>query len=254
MRGALLIHGLTETPACVGPLKDRLEEAGFVTLAPCLAGHGGTIDDLARSTWQEWYASVQAAYELLRRAADAISVVGISLGALLCLKLALEDGIDLRALALLATPLTVRPVIRLALPFVRSAPLRYVLRAVPKDYSKSAADPWGRKFYREHSLKRIPIAAVSQIAELQHHLIPQLRHITKPILIVHAQHDLVAPPENMELLRRSVGSSIVETLELTKSRHVVTLDVERELIAERVIRFFRNVGDEPSALAERPGE
>jgi esterase/lipase len=35
-----------------------------------------------------------------------------------------------------------------------------------------------------------------------------------------------------------VGSAIVETLILTRSRHVITLDVEKEMAADAIVRFF----------------
>src|SRR5688572_7729976 len=56
-RAALCLHGFTGTPFEVRPLAEALAAQGYTTLAPVLAGHGGTVDDLAGTTHADWLAS-----------------------------------------------------------------------------------------------------------------------------------------------------------------------------------------------------
>ena len=238
-KGCLVVHGLSGTPATVAILQDKLLAAGFRVAAPCLAGHGGSVEELGRVAWREWYETVRVAFAALRREVDRVYFAGISLGALLGLRLALDEGWGVRALALLATPLRLPWIQRLAVPAVRYTPLSWVVRTIPKDLKKSVGDPEGRRRYEELSLPAIPVRAVYEIVALQRELARNLRRVTNPMLILHGRRDLVAPPSNVELVRRSVGSDVVETAIFPRSRHVLTMDVEKEAVAQATVDFFK---------------
>ena len=61
--GVLLIHGLTGTPNEMRIIAKGLNKAGFTVMAMQLAGHCGTEEDLCKTCWQDWYASVAEAAE-----------------------------------------------------------------------------------------------------------------------------------------------------------------------------------------------
>ena len=52
-RGVLCLHGITGTPFEVRPLAEALGRRGCTVMAPMLAGHGGTLRDLAGSGWPD---------------------------------------------------------------------------------------------------------------------------------------------------------------------------------------------------------
>ncbi len=237
--GCLVLHGLTGTPATVASLQEALLAADFRVAAPCLAGHGGSVDDLDRSTCDEWYRSVRTAFETLRRETDRVFCAGISLGALLSLKLALDEGWGVRALALLATPMRLGFFARIATGLVRHTPLHALVRTVSKNYDQSVSTPEGRELYRQFSLPRIPAHAVFEISDLQREIAANLGRITNPLLLLHAAHDRVAPRSNVAIVERGVASDIVETEIFPRSKHVLTMDVEQTLVAERVVDFFK---------------
>ncbi len=238
MRGCIVVHGLTGTPACVQVVSDKLEQAGFEVKAPCLAGHGGTIADLAQVSWQDWYATVKKAYFDLKNSCELIYYTGISLGALLGLKLALERGSEIRALALMGTPLQLAPLEQILVPTVKYSPLRYLITSVKKDYQRSVADPQGRKFYQENSLARIPAQAVFTLCDLQKHLLLEINKVSNPILLLHGAHDSVAPLVNVDLAKQEIGSNDLETVILDKSKHVLTLDYQKNIATQKILDFF----------------
>jgi esterase/lipase len=55
-RGVLCLHGFTGTPFEVRPLAEALAGRGFTVIAPVLAGHCGTVADLACTRWPDWLA------------------------------------------------------------------------------------------------------------------------------------------------------------------------------------------------------
>jgi carboxylesterase len=239
MDGCLIIHGLTGTPATVASLKESLMRAGYRVAVPCLAGHGMRVEDLADSTWREWYETVRISFDSLRREVGRVYCAGISLGALLSLKLALDEGWGVRALALLATPLRLSFLEAMAVPLVRYTPLRWLIKSVPKDMEKSVADPDGRVVYAQQSLPAIPTRAVFEISDLQRDIESGLGKIANPILMLHGAGDKVAPKKNIDLVRHGVKSDIVEVAIFPRSRHVITLDYDKDEVARTTVEFFK---------------
>ena len=237
--GSLVIHGLTGTPATLASITQPLISSGFRVVAPCLAGHGGTLEDLARSTWPEWYETVRIAYSELRREVDRVFFVGLSMGTLLGLKLAMDEGWGVRALALIGTPLHLGLKARLAIPLVRYSPMRWIMRSVPKNFEDSVCDPQGRMLYQQLSLPAIPVRAAFELADLARIVRADLGRVSNPLLLIHGHHDRVCPPSNVDLLRQRIASDVVETAILTRSSHVVSMDYEKDAAACTTIDFFR---------------
>lgn len=92
--GILLIHGLTGTPNEVRGIARQFNQAGYSVYGVQLAGHCGDIDDLIKTNWQDWYASVCTAARALRQETTQIFVAGLSMGALLALKYASEHHVN----------------------------------------------------------------------------------------------------------------------------------------------------------------
>ncbi|HEY4956214.1 MAG TPA: alpha/beta fold hydrolase, partial [Caldimonas sp.] len=101
--GVLLVHGLTGTPTEMRFVARGLHDAGFTVNAVQLAGHCGSADDLLATGWRDWYRSVEAAALELRAQVDHLFVAGLSMGALLALKLAVERPGDVAGVGLYGT-------------------------------------------------------------------------------------------------------------------------------------------------------
>ncbi len=240
MDGCLIIHGLTGSPATVASLRDAFIKAGYSVSVPCLAGHGYSVDELARTTRKEWYHTVRIAFDAMRREVDRVFCAGISLGSLLAMRLAMDEGWGVRALALLSTPLKLSFFESSAVRMVRYTPLRWLVHSVSKDLKRSVADPDGQRRYRELSLPKLPSNAVFEISDLQKEILANLHRITNPILLLHGENDTVAPKKNVELVKNGVRSDIVESIILPNSRHIITLDYDKADAARAVLNFFSN--------------
>lgn len=239
MNGCLLVHGLTSSPGVMNPMRDVLAQAGYHVEMPLLAGHGGSLDDVARTTWRDWYASLRTSYENLRRDVDKVYCVGLSMGALLGLKLAADEGWGVRALALISTPMKLPPRAQAKYMIVNYTPLRWIIDSVKKDFAMSVALPEGREQYRALALDRMPLAGARQIVKLQRTVKDSLSHVANPVLIVHGEQDPVAPPWNSGIIKSGISSDVVEIITYSRSRHVVTLDWDGGDAALRVADFFK---------------
>lgn len=237
-RGALIVHGLTATPATMAPTIEAMEEAGYTVSAPLLPGHGTTEHDLEQITWQDWAAAVFDAHAALAQKVDSIYYIGLSLGALLGLHLAAQSPQKLQALALLGTPLHLSPLVRRIVPVVRYSPIRWLYTASPKDWKLSVADPDGLTVYQESSYARIPTKSVYQIYDLENVVSAELTRIHIPTLLVHSRLDETAPPSNVAEICSAIANPAPEVLWLTKSYHVLTLDYERDMMNQAILDFF----------------
>lgn len=237
-KGCLIIHGLTGTPATVSFLRQAFLEAGFIISVPCLAGHGSTPDELSRTSWQDWYETIRISYGALRKETDRVFCAGISLGALLAMKLAVDEGWGIRAMALMATPLELPFYQRCAAHVVKYSPLRFVIKNVSKDYEKSVADENGRLLYEQMSFSKIPVNAVFEIQKLQREVLGNLEKISNPTLLLHGRHDKVVKPSNIDLFAAKASSSVIEVKIFDNSRHVLTMDSEKKEVAETIVEFF----------------
>ena len=78
--GALCIHGFTGNPTSMRPVAEAFAAAGFAVELPRLPGHGTTVEDMLTTSWEDWSAEAEAAYQ--RLAARAGKVEGLVFRAL----------------------------------------------------------------------------------------------------------------------------------------------------------------------------
>jgi carboxylesterase len=236
-RGVLLIHGFTATPECLDSLRRPLEEAGFLVEAPLLAGHGTSASDLRKTHWRDWYDSILPAYRSLEKKSDSVCVVGLSLGGLLALRLAEEQRVQ--RLALLAVPIFFKGfVMTRILPLLATTPIRHFYPYQPKFLGPAINDPEGRRAFKAYKL--MPVASIMEIVRLQDDIRPRLPRIKAPTLIIHSKKDNTAPYESMAFLENRLGSKTIRTVTLERSNHVLTLDYDKDRVAQEVVRFFKS--------------
>lgn len=234
----LLLHGLTGTPPTLGTLPEELQRAGFDISVPLLAGHGRSADELAKSTWVDWLSTAKIEFEKLLVGRKDIFCVGFSLGSLLALWLAIENPDKIRAMSVIGVPLKLSAPERIAIIALNKSPLKKLIRHVPKDFSKSIADTSMHEAYRKMTTPVMPTAAVFELIRLQSALTPLLNRVTCPIQILHGKHDGISSPSNVELLKRSISSTIIETQIFERSRHILTLDHDKTEVGKAVLEFL----------------
>jgi carboxylesterase len=244
----LLIHGFTATPDEMRPLGETLAAQGFAVRGVCLAGHATSVDDLARTEWSDWFASVETELETLRRGTPRVAVCGMSLGALLALHLAATRPALVEALVLYGTPVRLADVRVRWLPLLARVP--WVARrwaTIAKPHGPDIADASVRAASR--SYRSMPLSAVVQLLRFQAIVRAELGRVSQPALLLHGRHDHSVPVANLDLLRRSLGSRWIETHMLERSWHVVTLDHDRLEVGRLTADFLARVeaGDRPRA-------
>lgn len=264
--GVLLIHGLTGTPAEMRFVGNGLNRAGFTVLGMQLAGHCGDEADLLATGWKEWYASVVDAAARLRDEVDHLFVAGLSMGAVLALKLAIDrprdvDGVGLYGTTFFhdgwATPAIGR------LSFLLPLAVRL---GIGRGRISMESPPYGIK--DERIRKRIvdamlsgdseagglagfPWPSLAEFTRLSRHVRNRLSRVRAPCLAVHSANDDIASLRNVRIVERGVRAP-VETVLLDDSYHMVTVDRQRSVLIERSAAFFRRIADAEPVRAPEP--
>src|SRR5216684_1275241 len=86
--GVLLIHGLGCFSLELKSIVWGLAARGSTILCCQLAGHCGSEADLLATEWRDWFSSVETALARLEERCSTIVVGGLSMGAILALRLA----------------------------------------------------------------------------------------------------------------------------------------------------------------------
>ena len=259
--GFLLVHGLGGTPVELRYVAQGLARAGHTVSCCQLSGHCGTADQLRKSTWAEWYASVEAAHDRLRACCDTIVAGGLSMGAILALHLAHQRPDDVDGLALYA------PSLRLdgwSMPWY-SFMLRWLRpRHITIDVDMPEHPPYGikderiRAFILRSMLSgddsqagtfSTPVRAFTEFNSLAATVKRELKQINVPTLILHPRHDDMADIGNAFEIQRKLGG-VVETVVLDDSYHIVTLDRQRDVVVDRSIDFAGRI---ETRVRQQPG-
>lgn len=240
-RGVLCLHGITGTPFEVRPLAEGMARLGCSVEAPLLAGHGGTLGDLARSTWSDWLASAERALEALEARVQGrpVAICGFSMGGLLALRLARLHPGRVGALVIMAAPLRLRKLQVMGIRAVSSLPIdfrNHPAACVPKMKGSDISDPAMRD--QNPGLRAFPIAALENLLDLMASVRGDLPSIRTPTLVVHGRHDHTVPMDDSFELTGSLASDVIERLWLDRSYHIVTLDVERQVLIDAAGKFL----------------
>ena len=210
----LLVHGYTATTTEVRTLAELYLALGRTVAAPLLPGHGTHPDELNQTRWQDWYEAVRQTYLDLRARNKKIWLAGESMGALLCLKLAMDFS-EIEGLLLFAPGLKVRNLKgALLLQFFKDH-----LKKTPGDRSM----PW--KGYNVYPLK-----GAVQLLKLQKLVKKDLYKITQPTMVMVSKADKTVKMETGETIINSISSKQKQLVILEHSPHVMLLGPEADYI------------------------
>jgi len=246
---ALLIHGLSGTPYEMRWLGEQLAAARVRVRGVRLSGHAATPAELGASTYDNWYESVVRAFDDLRSYGDPKVVVGLSAGAVLGARLAIDQREDVAGIAMLAPafflPRWQTVALRVVQQFGSLATHLYIDNTSGSDIHDAAA----RAIHPATPL--MPLSAPLNLLDLSKLVRKRLDRVTQPALVIYARQDHNCPiGRNRSFVTTHLGSRERRDVILEESYHVVTVDSEKQLVAAEVGAFierFRVHGEQRAA-------
>lgn len=216
---------------------EHLHQQGYTCLAIRLAGHATDPEDMIRSFWTDWTASVEDGYNLLGRMSDDIFLVGLSMGGILSL--------------LMSTRLKVKGVIAMSTPSRLPAdyPIWFLqlmsrfVRYHPKTKEPPGSGWFDQAAYHENiTYPENPVRSVAELKKLTLAMHAALPNVTVPVLLMHSKDERYVLPDNME----SIYASLVNTPDKTKlyitgSGHNLPRDASREQVFQAAVAFIQRI-------------
>lgn len=246
--GVLLIHSLGGNPMELRFVAQSLARQGYTVYCPLLPGLGGGTDVSGLSTWRDWYAAGEKALNDLKAHCDTVFVGGISAGSMVALRLARERSETVKGIMLFAPTLWPNgwtiPWYFQFFKLVRQkwfARLFYLRQRAPYgikddrirnfvfDAYKSDDRPIEDLFGRGGGL-------VFEFLRLASDVRKGLSKIGQNAIIFHPRQDDQSDLSNALLLQRRL-TGMVETVVLDDCYHMVTLDKQRNIVADRTVEF-----------------
>lgn len=229
-KGVLLIHGFTGSPSEMILLGNHLYRQGYTVLGVRLAGHGTTVEEMANTNWHEWYHSACDGYHLLRGICNEISVIGLSMGGLLAMRIAKDFPV--KKIVSMSAPIFI----------ANERNLRFLPpleRSVGRYQRKNRRDlPELAKRYNV-SYNKMPLVCVHQLLDIIEDTKKILSEITKPILIAQSENDHTVKAESGQYIYDHVQSKEKYLFKMKLSGHLVTLDIEHDKLFTEIEKFLR---------------
>ena len=240
----LLIHGFTGTPKEMRRMGEFLNGHGYTCLGIRLAGHATQPEDMLRSNWTDWVASVEDGYHLLSGLTDRIFLAGLSMGGVLSL--------------LMSTRLHVRGVVAMSTPYkLPDDPrLRHIdliaktIKYMPKSDGPPGADWVDKEAWKDHiSYPQNPVRSIGQLNLLLAEMRAALPRLQVPVLLMHSRDDNYVLPQNMEWIFTDLQNISDKTkIYITGSSHVITRDAARRQVFAEALAFIQRIGSAESPI------
>ena len=272
-----LIHGVTGTPAEMFYLaREMARKNGWDIYTTTLPGHCTRLRDLVKTNEQDWREHVQIQLACIRDRYDYVFVAGLSAGALLAL--AASTAVHVDGVGVLSPTFVYdgwnTPWYDAILPFAMKVvplPLQHLLfhidgppfgikdkelqSTIREAYSPVAMlrgwmnDWWARRKATNGGVPPTPSAAskgypifplrtLTEIDRLITRVRAQLSEVTAPTMIVQAREDDMTSPRNASIVFDEISSEDKQLVLLDDCYHVITVDKQKEVVAENLGKFF----------------
>jgi len=232
----LLTHGFTGVPKEMRLMGEFLHKHGYACLGIRLSGHGTNPEDMIRSRYQDWMASVEDGYHLLRGISDRIVFIGLSMGGVL--SLLMSTRLDVLGVTAISTPYKLKDDPRL--PYVSL--ISWFKPYMSKSKERPGTGWFDQDAWKDHiSYPQNPVRALGELNKLTAELRKALPLVKVPLLLIHSRDDSYVPPENMESIYAALKNAPdKKKVYLTGSGHVVTKDAAREQAFQLTLNFIQH--------------
>ncbi len=175
--------------------------------------------------WRDWVASAVEAASAAQQHGARIHLAGLSMGGLIALLLANPFGAV--SVTTINSPIYV---------YNRRLRFSFLLRG-SKRIDPYPPDEWPEGFATEyaHQYDSRPVGTGAELHDLVRAVKHHLPRVSAPALVVQSRTDETVRPESGTYIYDRLGSVTKRMLWLQQSRHVATLDTEREVIVAALL-------------------
>lgn len=216
---------------------DYLHQRGYTCLGVRLAGHATDPEDMVRSRWTDWTASVEDGYQLLRGLTDTIFLVGLSMGGIL--SLLMSTRLDVKGVVAMSTPSRLPEDYPVWLLQFLSVFVRYR----PKTDEEPGSGWFDKTAWQDHiSYSQNPVRSVAELKKVILEMRVALPKVTVPVLLMHSKDETYVLPGNVEEIYAGLVNAPDKTkLYITGSGHVLSRDAGRDEVFKAALDFIQRI-------------
>ncbi len=228
-RVILLIHGFRNSPTLLKELSEQLYNKGYSIYNLRLPGHGNqNEDEILKIKLRDWESYVENILLDLSDRFEQVFCCGLSLGAVLIMQLA-EKYNNIKKMVLFS------PFFKLK---QKRACLGSIVSIFVKKLKPSKIDCTIERPEFKDFISFFPIKQGYEIYKLLKKVRKKISKVSVPALCFLARDDHdISYQSNFNFVKKNTSFKII-TLE--KSRHNITIDVEKELVFKETINFFNS--------------
>jgi carboxylesterase len=221
---------------------EYLHQKGYTCLGIRLAGHATQPEDMVRSRWTDWTASVEDGYNLLCGLSEDIFLVGLSMGGTLSLLMSTRLAPRVKGVIAMSTPSRLPrdyPTWLLEL-------LSRFIKFSPKSNEPPGSGWFDKAAYKEQiSYEKNPVRSAAELKKLILAMRAALPKVAVPVLLMHSRDEKYISPDNLEYIYERLASAPDKTkLYLTGSGHVLPRDAGREQVFQSAVEFIQRVSNQ----------
>lgn len=237
--GILALHGFCGNPDFFCGMEPPLKALGLPTRLPLLRGHGAASPQALRGvTWQDWVVDAESALRDLLSEAERGIVIGHSMGGLVALILAAEQGDKIDSIILSAAA------IRLNSPLAPGKPLNFLapaLRLVVKQMDMTPIYVETARAQYDTGYLWAPIDSVLSFLDCIKAARKSLPKVTTPALILQSRKDTTAVPKSAEIIYNEISTPVAlkRIAWFEETMHEMLLDCERDAVRDAMMDFIR---------------
>lgn len=216
-----------------------LHRQGYTCLGIRLAGHATDPEDMIRSNWTDWAASVEEGFFLLRSLTANIFLIGLSMGGVLSLLMSTRLAPRVKGVVAMSTPYKLPDDPRLR----HVDWISKIVAYMPKSNEEPGSGWFDKEAWKEHvSYPQNPVRSIGQLNQLLGATRAVLQDVRVPVLLMHSQDDRYVLPENLGLLDADlVNASDKTKLYITGSGHVLPRDAARQQVFQSALEFIQRI-------------
>jgi carboxylesterase len=234
--GCLVTHGFTGTPKEMRWLGEYLNKEGYTVCGIRLAGHATQPQDMIRSRYNDWLASVEDGYNMLRSCTDRIFLLGLSMGGVLSLITA--SRFPVLGVVAMSTPYKLPDDPRLK--YIRI--LSKIVPHIPKGKKEPGSDWFDKAAFAQHvAYPQNPVRSIGELNELMAVMRGCLSQVEVPVLLIYSLDDDYIVKGSMDSIYDGLGSRDKQKVWVKGGGHVITEEPTRTVVFKAASDFIKRV-------------
>ena len=222
------MHGFSSTTYEVKQLAEYLAENNFHTIANNLPGHGTNKEECNRVKSHHWLDFVKKDVAKLASSSKKMFVVGNSMGAVLSLYLA--------SLFPLNGFVAAGAVLRFNKYFSTNFLVPLLCKIKKYERKNKVIKSKNIKFY---GYSHYPLVALNEYRKMIKVILPLIKKIDSPGLIIHSRADLTSKEENVKIITEKISKKKIETYYVDNAHHnMFDKNIDQEKIFKKILNFL----------------